>query len=256
MLRVTQNIFVATMCGLLGFSPVAAQSQQEREQDDDYTIREMPDDDFEARDRRDDRQEGFTRTKLKTKPDSAQISISGRVTSAEKDSFMLDYGDGLITVEMDDWEWYTKGQIAPGERVTIYGQIDESFYEDRTIKADGIYAADRNILYYAAESGENRAQDFTNYYPTVERDGMMLRVTGPVTNVDDREFTLDTGQTEIQIDTTTMSYNPMDEVGFQKIRAGDVVSVYGLLDSDVFLKREIKAETITTLSPDAKRRRE
>jgi hypothetical protein len=25
---------------------------------------------------------------------------------SSNNSFVLDYGDGLITVEMDDWDWY------------------------------------------------------------------------------------------------------------------------------------------------------
>ena len=34
-----------------------------------------------------------------TRPDDSWISISGTVVSPTADSFMLDYGDGLVTVE-------------------------------------------------------------------------------------------------------------------------------------------------------------
>lgn len=38
--------------------------------------------------------------------DDAWISISGTVALPTASAFMLDYGDGVITVEMDDWDTY------------------------------------------------------------------------------------------------------------------------------------------------------
>ncbi|WP_312944796.1 hypothetical protein [Stutzerimonas kunmingensis] len=35
-------------------------------------------------------------------PDGSWISLSGTVTSVAPENFTLDYGSGLITVEMDD----------------------------------------------------------------------------------------------------------------------------------------------------------
>lgn len=41
-----------------------------------------------------------------SKSDRSWISLSGVVAATSNDSFVLDYGEGLITVEMDDWDWY------------------------------------------------------------------------------------------------------------------------------------------------------
>jgi hypothetical protein len=35
-------------------------------------------------------------------PDNAWLSIRGRVETVTADSFTLDYGDGIVTVEMED----------------------------------------------------------------------------------------------------------------------------------------------------------
>jgi uncharacterized protein YdeI (BOF family) len=71
-----------------------------------------------------------------TKPDESWINLSGTVVSSTLDQLTLDYGTGLITVEMDDWDWYNEASlIRPGEEVTVYGRIDDSFYASRTIEA-------------------------------------------------------------------------------------------------------------------------
>lgn len=44
--------------------------------------------------------------------------------------------------------------------------------------------------------------------------------------------TLDTGSRMVTVDTVDMSYNPLDNEGFQKIKKGDRVSVSGMFDTD------------------------
>jgi len=39
-----------------------------------------------------------------TTADDTWISLSGTVESVTTDAFMLDYGEGMVTVEMDDWD--------------------------------------------------------------------------------------------------------------------------------------------------------
>ncbi len=59
--------------------------------------------------------------------------------------FRLDYGEGLIAVEMDDWDWYDEANpIKPGDRVNVYGRIDADLHQKRTIEADSVCVFDRN----------------------------------------------------------------------------------------------------------------
>lgn len=69
------------------------------------------------------------------RPDETYISISGTVDSVAPDSFMLDYGDGLVRVEMDD-EGYLK--IRKGDRVKVVGRMDNDLFEGRRLKADAV----------------------------------------------------------------------------------------------------------------------
>lgn len=39
------------------------------------------------------------------KPDRSWISLTGNVLGTSVEAFTLDHGEGVITVEMDDWDW-------------------------------------------------------------------------------------------------------------------------------------------------------
>ena len=98
---------------------------------------------------------GIAATNPYLKPDEAWVSISGTAVSPTADSFVLDYGEWVITVEMDDWDWYgdTPAGI-DGDKVTVYGQIDDDFFETTTIEASSVYVENRGTYYYASSDDE------------------------------------------------------------------------------------------------------
>jgi uncharacterized protein YdeI (BOF family) len=187
-----------------------------------------------------------------TKPDRSWISLTGDVVQSSIEQFRLDYGEGLITVEMDDWDWYDEANhIRAGDRVTVYGRIDDDLYERRTIEAGSVYVFDRNTYYYASDADE---ESVVYNAGAIIPDGAWMSVRGTVEKIDGREFVLDTGSGTVRIDTVFMPYNPLDDVGFQAIEPGDRVLVTGNLDLDFFEKREIQADGIVTLSRDETKR--
>ena len=55
-------------------------------------------------------------------PDESWISISGTVVNPDSDSSVLDYGDGVVTVEIDDWDSYGDAYgLLDGDQVTVQG---------------------------------------------------------------------------------------------------------------------------------------
>ena len=50
------------------------------------------------------------------------------------------------------------------------------------------------------------------------------------------------------VEVDEMPYNPVDDEGYQKLEAGDVVSVRGQIDHDLFEGRVFEADSVTTLS--------
>ena len=175
------------------------------------------------------------------------ISISGTVTSAGPDSFALDYGKGTITVEMDDWDWYAEGyKLLKGDKVRVYGYIDEDTFETTKIEAGSVYVKNLGTHFYASSvDEEDRFLSGNDLF-----DPAITAITGNVTGVKGREFTVDTGKRQIRVDTAGMSYNPLDEEGYQKVRKGTRVTVVGRMDSNLFSSKELDATSVVTLSQD------
>ena len=187
------------------------------------------------------------------KADESHIEISGTVTTTAPDSFRLDYGSGLITVEMDDWDWYEEErEVLPEDRVRVSGKVDDDTYESASIEASSVYVESLNT-YFHASSADEEGQSFT---PSQAPDGRITRgnmaITGVVTSVGDHEFTVDQGKRKITVETSMMPYNPLDSEGAQQLAIGDRVSAKGRITKDTFEKKELEAESVTTLK-DASR---
>jgi uncharacterized protein YdeI (BOF family) len=176
--------------------------------------------------------------------DDTWISISGTVGTVSPQAFTLDYGDGIITVEMDDWDADADAyKLAPGDKITVFGEIDDDFFEATTIEASSVYVEDLGTYFYASAADEE--DSFITITTPIAVGGTVVQ--GIVTSVDDEEFTLNTGLQQLTVEVDEMLYNPLDDEGYQRIEVGDRVSVSGTIDDDLFEGRELVAETIVTL---------
>jgi len=182
------------------------------------------------------------------KKDGSWISLNGMVTSVAPDAFRLDYGEGLVTVEMDDWDLDADGyKLIEGDEVTVYGAVDDDLFETTSIEASSVYVKDLNTYFYASAADEETLPAVATA-TAVDYD---LQLTGEVTSVTGREFTIDSGLREMTVDTVGLGYNPLDDEGYQKVEVGDRVSVTGDMDYDWWEGRELMAETVITLSDES-----
>lgn len=181
------------------------------------------------------------------KADDAWISISGTVDEVGPNTFNLDYGDGEIIVEMDDGDRDADAyKLMEGDEVTVNGRIDDDLFETRTIEASSVYVEKLDTYFYASSvDEEDAATTFVTYWSPVVISKTVLQ--GTVTDVDDEEFTLNTGARRITVEVEEMPYDPLDEDGYQRIQIGDRVSVTGMIDYDLFEGREMVAESIVEI---------
>lgn len=182
-----------------------------------------------------------------TAPDDTWISLSGTVTSVTADAFRLDYGDGMITVEMDDWDAFGDAYpLVDGDKVTVYGDVDENLYVEDTIEAASVYVEDLNSFFYASAADEEELGVWAVDTEVTVGD---VNYVGTVQTVDAEadSFTIDTGRQELTVEVDALLYDPLDNEGFQKIENGDVVSVEGTLDADFFTNNDLVADRIVTL---------
>jgi len=180
--------------------------------------------------------------------DGAEVAISGEVARASASTFQLDYGEGEVLVEMDDYDFDADAApLEDGDRVTVYGYVDTGFFETRSIEASSVWNAESNSFHYA--SGADEEMDYALYaYPALEHDGAGITMTGVISSVDGREFVLSPAVGgDVEVDTAAMNYNPLDNEGMQRLDPGDRVSVSGQLDDALFEDTELSAESILLL---------
>jgi uncharacterized protein YdeI (BOF family) len=176
--------------------------------------------------------------------DDTWVNMTGTAIETGPDSFYLDYGQGTILVEMDDWS--TDADAAPifnGDEVRVYGEIDDDFSELATIEAESVYVENLGVYFYANADDEESAL-FTNTAPIVVG---QTEVIGTVTSVEGREFTVDKGNQMLTVDTIGMDYNPLDDRGFQQVDVGDLISVTGNMEENIIDTMELEADTLVIL---------
>lgn len=178
------------------------------------------------------------------KSDESWISIGGEVVSVSPDTFLLDYGDGIITVEMDDGDRDADAyKLLKGDKVTVNGRIDDDFFETTSIEASSVYVEKLGTYLYASPNDE---EDYSVWYTVPVIAGETV-VQGMVSEVGGDEFVVNTGLRSVTVDVDEMAYDPLDEEGYQRIETGDIVRVMGRMEDDLFEERELKASYIITL---------
>lgn len=179
-----------------------------------------------------------------TEPDDSWISIDGSVEAVMPNAFTLDYGDGLITVEMDDGDRDADAyQLVEGDMVSVTGVVDDELFESTTIEASSVYV--ENLGTYFFSSAVDEEDNFVTLTTPLALSRMVLQ--GTVTDVSKGAFTLNTGVRDITVEVEEMPYDPLDDEGYQQIEVGDYVSVTGQMDYDFIDGQELAATAITTL---------
>lgn len=198
-----------------------------------------------AQDETEDPQPG---TNAYLKPDESWISISGRAIETGPESFMLDYGRGKVFVEMDSHDWYFENsEVLDGDHVTVTGKVDDETYEATSIEARNVYVEDLGTYFYASatdEEGRDPSLDMRPSSPVTAGD---ISITGTISSVDGRRFTMDFGKRQLTIDTAELDYNPLDDQGYQKLDKGDVVTAVGQVREGTLSDRKLVAESVITM---------
>lgn len=181
------------------------------------------------------------------KPDDSYISIGGTVESVARDSFVLDYGGGVVRVEMDDHDRDADAyKLLEGDKVTVSGRIDDDFFESTKIEASTVYVENLGTTFFASWLDEESGAtiDLGAIPPVLVSQAI---VRGTVTEVNDEEFLIDTGTRMLRVDTERLEYDPLDEEGYLQIEQGDRVKVIGQMDLNMFTGHELVADSVVKL---------
>ncbi len=177
--------------------------------------------------------------------DGQWLSLTGSVVSAAPDSFLLDYGAGNVTVEMDDWDGYQEGRLLKaGDLVTVSGLADQDLFTNKRIEARSVYVRNLNRFFFASSADE---EEFRASGAMAANVSTYADFTGRVTAVEGREFTIAEGTAAVRVDTSSLPDNPLDSRGVQQVQVGDRVLVWGDIDLEASEGAEIKARGLITL---------
>lgn len=187
-----------------------------------------------------------------------QISVTGIITSIADENLRVSYGKGELTVSLAGWDWHAdeKEQTPPplsvGENVTVTGEADADLFSRRILRAQSVYVYDRHSLFTASFPNANSTPRSLLSMPTrplYGRDPVTVSLAGEVTDIVGDEFSLEVGTSLITVDTGSMTYNPLDEIGAQQIQLGDWVQVGGKLENDFFEDHRLDANRVTSIYP-------
>jgi uncharacterized protein YdeI (BOF family) len=193
-------------------------------------------------------------TPLANVASNAHITVTGRVGDIRPQEFDLLYGDEKIKVSLDRFAWTGQENkyLVPGETATVSGYVNDDLFTGRKIEAYNIqlnnsyvyYTTDANAAPPAYYGPAVTAATTATAAPASINDGAYVTMRGIVSNINGREFTLSNGTGKMRIDTSTLDYDPFDDIGLQKVQNGDEVYVYGRIDNDFFQQREIVASNL------------
>lgn len=182
-----------------------------------------------------------------------QVAISGIITDASGRTFRLDYGDGEITVNMAGWRSYTELERGEqplfdiGDNVTVTGVVDDALYRARRLEAVTVYVRDRDSFYTVNPHVGGRPWSLRPMpgSPLIGADPTTITVSGRVSEIAGDTLSLDVGDSTVSVDTAPMTYDPLDDIGAQRVRKGDWVQVSGRLGNGFFQERRLGAKRIT-----------
>lgn len=183
--------------------------------------------------------------------DESWITMSGTVTSVSDHEFELDYGVGVIRVEMDDWNDDADARVLrEGNMVTVTGKFEDEIFETTSIEAATVYVKELDKHFYANPQDEegDPGATFSDRMITAPQpfEASTTTVIGTVKSVEGHQFTIDAGIRELTIDTSQLETAAMDSE--DQVEVGDRVRVTGKIGADFFDGQRLAADTVTTLS--------
>lgn len=188
---------------------------------------------------------------LRDKVDGEYVTVSGKVTETNPHSFVMKTKNNKVLVEVDDYtSWTADGfKVIVGDQVVVNGKVDKDFLEKKSIEAGSVYVKNIDTYFFSNSADEETSTYITPAYSYIGTlpEGAVVDLQGTVTNVDNREFTVDTGFRKVRVDTDEMAYNPLDNIGFSKIKVGDRVRISGDVEDNLFESKKVDAKYVNKL---------
>ncbi|MFP4364164.1 MAG: hypothetical protein ACLFR1_09870 [Spirochaetia bacterium] len=191
---------------------------------------------------------GFTQSQ---ESETAWLTLAGEVTNIQENSFDLDYGNGTVIVDMEDWDSELSSMpIENGLDVIVSGEIDENFNNDVQMEAEGIYLKDDESFLISQSADRKARSDLRRYAALPEPlENGEFSIQGIV--IDDhpnmREIVLAIGTGVVTVDLSELGRNVQDTQGDRHIEFGERVAVFGDFSLRFFEENTLLADRVIEL---------
>jgi len=176
--------------------------------------------------------------------DDTSLTVNGTVGQVNDDDFTLRTSTGSIRVESDDvFDDENMYSLASGDRVTVYGEVDDGFFESRKLEADAIRVDKVDVTF----TTRDEPVDGYTYTSSSGETGDVAELNGRITAIDDDEFAISSGTGQTTVSVEGLDNNPLDDQGYLKLDVGDQVRVKGEMTDGWFDEREFKATSLNAI---------
>lgn len=169
--------------------------------------------------------------------DGSWIGIAGTVEKTGAGDFVLNYGDGTITVELAE-ESTTIHTFMKDERVTVFGVVDENFFSSTRIQARAVFVESMSTYVHTVAGSVERLKKNT---PTLVSGAM---VQGRVTAVTEKHLIVDKGDRMITVDLSWLPEKKGSTSKADRVREGDMVTAIGDMDRTFWKDRVLRATSL------------
>jgi len=180
--------------------------------------------------------------------DSSWATFSGSITDTEQNFFTLDYGNGEITVSLNELDNNKAYSFKEGHTVTVTGQIDKTFFDNAILNASTVYIDVLNTTLFSNSMDANDRIAFTNSrYAELQDD--VVTLIGWVEQTDELmdSITLDIGEQTVEVNLDSLSFDPFAEGGLIQLDKGDRVKVTTSIDEAVLSDYRFEAKSLIVL---------
>lgn len=180
------------------------------------------------------------------------FTLSGQIVDSVGSNLVLRHEGGVVEVNFSGWPERVPGGpriMGVGDNVTVTGWLDERFMRSGSLDILGVYVEDRRAFFTLGEEGGG---DGAGLRPSVVPTDTLGRegsasMTGTIVEMRDEGFVLRAGPADVVVDTTSLFYNPYDDVGIQVLEVGDRVHVTGALGTGFPEQPVIDADGVTDI---------
>jgi hypothetical protein len=183
-------------------------------------------------------------------PSEPLVSISGQVVDRPDDYYVVRSDGGRTRIRFRGWPEELPGDrsvLGIGDNVRATGWLGEdTLAVGGILDVVGVYVEDRRAYFALGEFADGAVP----FLPPIGGIGPVdgrTSLTGVIGEIGTGELVLRAGELRIPVATSSLRYNPFDDVGSQRLRPGDTVTVEGTLDRSSEDGPRLRADRITSI---------